>query len=326
MRGIYNNKSGHTSESWRVIDSVLYYAVYSVVKLLSLLPFTLLYLLSDALFFPLYYLVRYRRKVVHRNLKESFPAKTDEEIMLIEKRFYHFFIDVVLESCKLLSISPEEMKRRMNFVNMDILREMLAGGKSVSVFLGHYGNWEWISSSGLWFDKPGTVAQVYHPLRNKPVDRIMLKIRRRMGNACVEMTKTVRYVAELKDSGTPRIMGLIADQSPAKNGLKHFLRFLNHEVPVLTGSEKVTKHFGLDAVFLGMKRVKRGYYECNLSMLHENPASLPDYELTRLFFERLEAEIERQPECYLWSHKRFKYARNKNEHVEQATSIELYAQ
>lgn len=286
----------------------MYHLLFFVVKLVSYIPFRLLYVLSDILFYPLYYVVRYRRKIVRKNLTESFPEKSPAEIKRIERKFYRFFVDTALESCKLLSISPEEMRRRVRFVNADEVNAILREGRSISVFLGHYGNWEWISSSGLWLTKDARSVQIYHKLRNRTMDRLLLRLRERLGNRCVDMYHTVRFIATESKGPKPLIIGFIADQSPKKHEVKHFLDFLNHRVPVLTGTEKITKHYGYEAMFIGMKRVGRGYYECEFSFLHDDPKSLPDFELTALYYRRLEQEIRQQPELYLWSHNRFKHA------------------
>lgn len=276
--------------------------------MLSHIPFGVLYVLSDILFFPFYHIIRYRRKIVRKNLTESFPEKSEEEIVGIEKRFYHSFIDIALESCKLMSISPEEISRHIKFTNVDIANDDLAQGKSVSLFMGHYGNWEWVTSLSLSLYKGAVLAQIYRRLSNKAMDRIMREMRERMGSLCVEMRETVRFMAREKSEGRPCIIGFIADQSPKRRDSKHYMEFLNHSVPVQTGTEKATKHFGYKALFVGMKRVRRGYYECELTKLHDNPESLPDFELTNLYFKRLEREIMQRPELYLWTHNRFKYA------------------
>ncbi len=215
---------------------------------------------------------------------------------------------MALESCKMISIPPEEIKRRMKFTNVELANEMLRDGKSVSLFLGHYGNWEWIVSMTLWLHKDAVPAQIYHKLRNKAMDKIMRRMRERSGSVCVDMYKTVRYMANAASDSKPYIIGFIADQSPKKREVKHFVHFLNHEVPVLTGTEKATKHFGYKALFTSVKRVNRGYYECEFSLLHDAPETLPDFELTALYFRRLEQEIVQCPELYLWSHNRFKHA------------------
>ena len=288
--------------------SLNYYMLLSAAWIVSLIPFAVLHLLSDILFFPLYYVARYRRRVVRKNLVESFPEKSTAEIVAIEKRFYHSFIDVILESFKLLSISPKKMMRHMKFVNIDLINGLTAQGKSVSVFIGHYGNWEWLASMGLVLENNPIEAHVFHKLHNEATDRLMRKMRSRFGHVNVDMYKTARFIASAAREARPCTMGYIADQSPKYGDSKHFIPFLNHSTPVLTGTEKLTKHFKYEAAFVGMRRVRRGYYECRFSLLHPDPKSLPDFELTRLYYSKLEAEIRECPELYLWTHNRFKHA------------------
>ncbi len=293
-------------------DRLYYYAILFFIKCISYIPFRVIYAVSDILYYPFYYIIRYRRKIVRKNLTESFPDKSIDEIIRIERKFYHFFIDMAFESCKLISISPEKLYQRMKFTNIDVANEKLSKGESVAIFLGHYGNWEWMTSISLWLYKDTVIAQIYRKLRNKAMDKIMRKVRERTGNTCVEMRKTVRYMANAAVDSRPYLIGFIADQSPKRREAKHFVQFLNHNIPVLTGTEKTIKHYGYNPLFLTMKRVKRGYYECELTPLHDNPKSLPDFELTELYFQQLEHEIQQCPEFYLWTHNRFKYAISNN--------------
>lgn len=285
-----------------------YYVLLCSVALISCIPFKILYFLSDILYYPVYFIFRYRRKVVRKNLTESFPDKSLKEIIRREKGFYHFLIDTTLESCKLISIRPKEMKRRIRFPNIEVTNEKLRTSRYVSVFMGHYGNWEWVSTISLWLYTGTVPVQIYKKLSNSAVDKIMKKLRERWGNVCVDMHQTVRYIANVANDSRPYIIGFIADQSPRKRESKHFIQFLNHNTPVLTGPEKIIKHYGHEAFFLSIRRVKRGYYECELSPLHDAPASLPNFELTSLYYRRLEQEIVDHPEFYLWSHKRFRHA------------------
>lgn len=288
----------------------MYYFIYFIIKTLSYIPFWMLYAISDIMYYPLYYVIRYRREIVRKNLTESFPEKSLSEIITIEKKFYRFFMDMLLESCKIASISPNEMRKRMKFVNIDKTNKLLDEGKSLAFFMGHFCNWEWMTSVGLWIKDDVVCAQVYHKLINETFDKIIKQMRERMGNICVEMRHTARFVASMKAENRACMVALIADQSPKRRQIKHYVKFLNHMVPVLVGPEKIANHFGYMPIFVNAKRVKRGCYECEFSMLHNDPTSLPDYKLTDLYFERLEDEIRKHPECYLWTHNRFKYAKN----------------
>ena len=266
-------------------------------------------MISDCLFYLIYYVARYRRKVVRTNLTESFPGKDLKEIKSIEKKFYRFFTDNLLESCKMTTISQEEIKRRMNFKNMDAFNADLKAGKSISLYLGHFGNWEWCSSIPLHFIDGITSAQIYHQLRNKNIDKLILRNRERMGATCIEMRKTARYINEQVKEHRVCVTGFIADQSPRMKDVRYFLPFLNHQVPVLVGTEKLTKHYDFAAWFVRVKRVRRGFYEADVIRMHEDPKTLPDYELTGIYFRMLEEVIQAQPELYLWSHRRFKHAK-----------------
>lgn len=287
---------------------MMYHLLSFLLKLISYIPFGVLYVLSDGLYYILYYIIRYRRKIVRKNLTESFPTLKGKEILQVEKTFYRYFTDQVLESCKMATISPEEMKKHMKFVNIEEANKTFQGGKSIALYMGHYGNWEWVSSIPLWVSEGVTAVQIYHKLRNDNMDRLILNQRERLGALSVEMRKTARYITEITNSNQLSIIGFIADQSPKKKEVRHFLPFLHHSTPVLVGTEKIVKHYGFEAWFLDMKRVKRGYYEAELIRMHENPASLPDFELTAIYFRMLENMIQERPELYLWTHNRFKHA------------------
>lgn len=291
---------------------MMYHLLSFFLKLLSYIPFGVLYFLSDGLFCLLYYVIRYRRRIVRKNLTESFPEKSERDILQLEKKFYHFFTDQVLESCKMASISPEEIKRRMTFKNMEKVNAVLREGKSIALYMGHYGNWEWVSSFPLWLEENVLAVQIYHKLSNENMDRLILHNRGRMGAISVEMRKTARYITEMAMKNKVGIVGFIADQSPKKKESRHFLHFLNHEAPVLTGTEKMIKHYGFEAWFLDMKRVKRGYYEAELIQINDNPQAVPDFELTAVYFRMLEQMIWNCPELYLWTHNRFKHALKKD--------------
>lgn len=287
---------------------MMYHLLSFLLKLISYIPFRALYVLSDGLYYLLYYIIRYRRKIVRKNLTESFPTLKGKEILQVEKKFYRYFTDQVLESCKMATISPEEMKKHMKFTNIEAANAVFKEGKSIALYMGHYGNWEWISSIPLWVAEGVTSVQIYHKLRNDNTNRLILNMRERLGAISVEMRKTARYITEITNTNQVSVIGFIADQSPKKKEVRYFLPFLHHRTPILVGTEKIVKHYGFEAWFLDMKRVKRGYYEAELIRIHEEPASLPDFELTEIYFRMLEKMIQERPELYLWTHNRFKHA------------------
>lgn len=289
---------------------MMYYILLFCLKLISHIPFRIQYVFSDILYFPFYYLVRYRRKLVRRNLTESFPEKSQKEIVRIEKRFYQYFLDTIFESIKLLTMSPEEMRRRAVFKNAEAVNAFLDSGKPVALYIGHYGNWEWITTVGLCLSHKAQLIQIYHKFKGNAMERIMRELRERMGNKSVLRDETVRFIANAVKQHVTLCVGFLSDQSPKRRESKFFIPFLHHNVPVLTGTEKLVKHFGYAAFYLTARRIRRGYYEYEFIPLCDDSRSLPDFDLTCRYFERLEQEIQREPELYLWSHNRFKYAKD----------------
>ena len=297
----------------RVKENLQYYSLKSGWYLLSLLPFRIMYLISDGLFFLIFYIIRYRRKLVRKNLSESFPEKGIKEISHIEKRFYHFFTDYVFETCKLATISKKEMMRRMIFTNIDVIESEISQGKSVTLFLGHYCNWEWISSLPMYISTPFTAGQVYQEIKNVAVDRLFLENRGKFGSNSVELNHIARWAnMQIKNNHTIAV-GYIADQSPHWHSMNHWIHFLNHETSAFIGPEKITKKYDFQAYFIDIKRPKRGCYQAEFIKLHDDPKSLPDFELTDIYFSVLEKTIHRDPTLYLWTHNRFKRTREEYE-------------
>lgn len=284
-----------------------YHLLRIIIKALAVMPFWLLYGVAAVAYVIIYYVVGYRRKVVRRNLTECFPEKTPSEIKALERRFYRNFADQILEACKMSGMSAEQMSRHMRFVNIDEVNASLRAGRSVGLFLGHYGNWEWVSSMPIVLEKGAVTAQIYHKLRNEAFDRIMLENRAVFGATNVEMHKTARFIKQLSDEGRPGIIGFIADQSPGKREARDFIPFLRHSTPVLTGTEKIIRHFGYEAWFVDIYKLRRGYYEARFIKMHANPRELPEMKLTEMYYRMLEEMICREPELYLWTHNRFKH-------------------
>ena len=200
---------------------VVYYIVFFFWYLLSLLPLRFLYIFSDVLYYPLYYCIRYRRKVVRQNLTGSFPDKNEKELIRIEKQFYHFFCDYMIETIKLFSISKKQLKRRMTFGGIDeIVKKLEEENKNFCfIYLGHYCNWEWIASLPYWVPEDILCGQIYHPLYNKAFDRLFLRLRNQFGGECISMKETLRRIIELKRAKQKTIIGFISDQAPKWNSI-----------------------------------------------------------------------------------------------------------
>ncbi|KXB84083.1 lipid A biosynthesis (KDO)2-(lauroyl)-lipid IVA acyltransferase [Prevotella sp. DNF00663] len=280
---------------------------FGVFYTLSLLPFRVLYCISDIAYLLVYRLLRYRREIVRKNLSTAFPDKNEAEIAHIERRFYHWFCDYTLEAIKLLSISDTELKHRFTIQNSQEIIECFDNGQSVAAILGHYCNWEWLSCVGMELPKESRCGLVYHPLSNHFFDELFRRIRSSQANGVpIPKQDTLRYLLAYKQQGINSFFGYISDQTPKWENIHLWLPFLNHDTPVFTGSERLMRKLNNAVYYVEMSRPRRGYYTCTYHLITKMPNELPEYEITRRFFELLEQTIRRNPEYYLWSHNRWK--------------------
>ena len=286
-----------------------YYVLLSIWYLISLLPFWVLYGVSDFLYLIAYRLWGYRRKLVRRHLAECFPEMDDAGRRKIEREYYHWFCDYIVETLKLLSIRKEHLMRRMKFENVDRVKQSFDEGRNVSLFLGHYCNWEWVSSIPVHFEEHHdkvVFGQIYHKLENEAMDQVFLKLRGRMGAVSIPMAETLRKIVDIRRQKKQWIIGFIADQVPMWNNIHLWLDFLHHDTPVFSGTERIARKFDSDVYYLDIRRERRGYYVVRYVLMAEHAASQPEGELTRSYFSHLEKSIRRQPAFYLWTHNRWK--------------------
>ena len=290
------------------LQNIVYSPLYLWFKLHALLPLRVLYLLADLLYVPLYYVIRYRRKLVFENMRNSFPDKSEKKLRRLEKQFYHHFCDYIVETIKLLHISEREMRRRMVFEQAEIIDRLLAQNRSIILLLGHFGNWEWITSIPLWFHHPDTfLKQIYRPLDNKWFDRLFLKLRSRFGTSCIAKKDTLRAMLEMKRSGRPSVTGFISDQTPSPTNIHHWTHFLSQDTPVLTGFEKIARKGDFAVLYVDVEIVRRGYYKATIREITLTPNELPEFEITDRYTTLMEKTILRNPWAWLWTHKRWKY-------------------
>ena len=296
---------------------ILYYIVYGLWYMLSLLPLRVHYVLSDVIFLLLYHILGYRKKVVRTNLRTSFPEKSQEELKQIERDFYHFFCDYMVESVKMMTISEQEMRRRMVFKNMEAVDNILAEGQSIALYLGHYCNWEWVTSLPLWLPANIQPGQIYHPIENRLTDQLFLRARQHFNSLCIPMQDTLRRLLEFTKSNRPMIIGYISDQKPHWVNIHHWVDFLNHDTPGLTGTERIVRKLNHAVFYIDMQRKHRGYYEAELRLITRHPQQMHEFEITDIYYQMLEKTIRRAPAYWLWSHDRWKRTREEfNERFE----------
>lgn len=277
-----------------------------ILKLLGLTPFWLLYFISDIIFICCFYLIRYRKKTVMRNLKNSFPEKSNQEIKLISRQFYRHFGDLVVETIKAFQMSEDTFQRRFNFINPQVLNQLYEQGKSVALLSGHYGNWEWtIALPKLLKHR---VNVIYRPIQDETFDEFMKKSRSRFGMKMMAARISGRTMLEHERSGIRSVTYYLTDQTALKD-TDYWMMFLNQETAVFPGAEIMASKFGQAVVFMNIQKVRRGYYEVVFTRLFDDASTTERYEVTKTHTKFLEEIIRKRPELWLWSHKRWKHKR-----------------
>jgi len=292
------------------MQAIGFYLALPFLYLISILPFPLLYLFSDFVFVLLYYVIGYRKKVVTENLRNSFPEKSEKEISELCRKFFRYFSDMSLEILKTLTISQESMLRHCRFDESSaaLLKKFHEEKKSIIVVLGHLGNWEW-GGNAFSIQCKQQLYVIYHPLQNKYFDKLIVGMRTRFGTKLIKMQNTFREM--LANKKNINATAFIADQTPHPENA-YWATFFNQDTPVFRGTETIARKLNYPIVFTNVKKIKRGYYTVSAEILFENPAALREGEITEMHTRKLEEEIRKQPETWLWSHKRWKHKRVNN--------------
>ena len=282
-----------------------------LIGIFSLLPLSVLYVLADYLIYPLVrYVVRYRLKLVRKNIRLSFPEKTEAEQNAIVNAFYHHFADLLVEIIYGYRVSDEEMRERVCFENMELLEELARKNHGVIAYLGHMCNWEWIADVGKQFmDKSIVEYNVYRKQKNAKVDHAMLLLRSKRGGECVEKNVLLRKLVQLRHVDHPYVVGLIADQKPSPRNAHVWTTFLNQDTAFLDGGEVLARKFGLGVVYANITSPKRGHYHVHFELITDNPTALPENTITLTYARMIENNICQQPERWLWTHNRWKWSR-----------------
>jgi len=279
----------------------------AVLNSYSRLPMSFHYFMSDWVVFPLvYHVVKYRRKVVRKNLLKCFPEKTEQERLTIELNFYHWFSDLAVEIIKVHSISAYEIKQRVQYVNLDEVKASLKEHDFALCYLSHYGNWEWMIALPLLLDGYGE-CQIYHPMRNKVFDQWFLDNRSKFGAVNIKMKETLRKLMTIRKENR-FAFGCIADQLPKEQNVHHTVQFLGIETKVFTGSEQLGRKLNMSFFYSKVSRPERGKYVIEFQRMDQGAVD-PDaseFAYTDEYFRRFEQDVKEHPELWLWTHDRWK--------------------
>ena len=279
--------------------------LFKIIILFSKLPLRILYWLSDFIFVILYFVVGYRKKVVFQNLKNSFPEKSDSELKIIRKKFYHNFCDYLVETLKSFTITSHELRVRVQYLNQDIFHEAKSENKNVILLAGHIFNWEWFNAFATVVPQEKSFP-VYRKVQSSFWEQKVKEIRNRFGNHALEAKEVIRHIFKNANDGNSVYM-FVADQTPHVSEVTYGLNFLHQKTPAFVGYDKLSTRMDLAFVYCEMKKVKRGYYQINSYRIEPDGEKFEEYEVVKKFHKMLETTINKRPDNYLWSHRRWKY-------------------
>lgn len=284
---------------------ISYILLYPIVISMSRLPFWVIYRISDILYFFIYYIIRYRKKIVFNNLQLVFPEKSEKEITQIAKEFYAHFGDMLLESVKTFSMNEQEFEKRYHFKNHEIFLELAKKEKSIALVGAHYANWEW----GILLNKkmPHQFFGAYTKLKNPYFDALIRKSRGKFGSILMATNETSALVRNNINHHILSAYVLVSDQSPMIQKAQYWRNFMGIKVPVHTGAENLAKKYDLAIVFFDVEKIKRGYYEVTFKLIAEDASKYKNFEITDKYIDIVEAQIKRKPSLYFWTHKRWKH-------------------
>jgi len=282
-------------------NKIGYYFFNAFLYFLKIIPFKIIYLISDGVYLLLYYIIGYRKSVVRKNIDKCFPEKSLKEKKQIERNFYKNLADLILESLKGYTISKEEAIKRIKIKNPELLNQYYENNKSVIIAFGHIGNWEMAFASIKHYLKHQPIV-LYKPLSNTYINKLIKEKRERFGSTLLSIKQKLSFSSFEKK---PMAIYMLADQY-ATGKRKALANFFNSETSFLFGIEFFAKRYDYPVIYANLKKVKRGFYEAEFSLITENPKKTQQNEITQKYATLLEQSIRQQPEIWMWSHKRWK--------------------
>ncbi|OXA97293.1 lysophospholipid acyltransferase family protein [Flavobacterium hercynium] len=287
------------------MQRLIYLIAYPILLIISILPFRILYILSDFVFFFVYYVFGYRKKVVRENLALALPHLSAKERLVIEKKSYSHLCDMFLEMIKTMGISNKEIDKRFVFKNLEVYKSLEKEGKSIALMCSHYASYEWVISMNSKIEYEGYA--LYKPIQNKYFDNLVRKIRSKFKAHLLPIDKSILLIDNNFHKNIKSLYGFASDQSPIVRLNTYWTKFMDIEVPVYVGAEMLSKKFDMNVIFLKVKKLKRGFYEAEFEIISTNVKEVPNFGITDMYLRKVEDQIMEAPEYYFWTHNRWKH-------------------
>ena len=273
------------------------------IRLLSHLPWKVIYGLSALVIWCLRHVFRYRVRVARQNLRRCFPDRSEAQIDRLLWQNYRHLAQVVAEFFKTATMSAEELRSRVTLVNLERVHAETRAGRSVLLLGAHQCNWEWsLHAVALQVGAPMEAA--YKPLHDAKADRELRKMRCRFGARLIAAKKLLREIARRRDM--VRAVALIADQVPASSDGRLWLNFLGCDTAFYPGPGEIARSTGYAAFFAAMSRTRRGHYQIDFQPICAADERLDPKAFTARYARLLEALIRENPADWTWTHRRWK--------------------
>ena len=290
------------------MNLLVYIISYPFIWLISRLNFSTIYLISDILYYLLYYVFSYRKRVVRENLKLAFPELSNDKRREIERKAFRNLTDVFLETFKSTNMKEDELKKRFVFKNPELIERIYNNKQDVIVMCSHYCCWEWVF--GVRNTSNFKINAIYKQLSNKYFDKLTKSRRSQYGANMIKTKDTFREISKKSKLKELNWYGFASDQSPKKSKALYWNNFLNNWVPIHIGAEVIAKKYNMAIVFMDVQKIRRGYYEASFSLITDKPKDFKDFQLTDKYIELVEKQVKNKPEYYTWTHRRFKHRQN----------------
>jgi len=274
-----------------------------IIKLIAALPLPVLYSFSRPLYVLLFYIIRFKRDIAKNNIYNSFPTLDPEEKYKLLKAHYKNYSEVVFEIIKSFNMKPEEILEHVEFENTEEIEKHLQQEQTVLLTLAHQSNLEWaILAVNQKLNFP--LENIYKPLHKQWANELTIEESERF-NITLMPAKTC--VTELiKRTKQTRIVAITPDQAPRRRDDAYWTTFLNQQTPFYLGLEKIATLFKYPVFFLQFERIKRGQYKAKFKLLCAPPYEKDSNVVLKEYVSAVEEQIHKQPQDWLWTHKRWK--------------------
>jgi KDO2-lipid IV(A) lauroyltransferase len=253
----------------------------------------------------LFYAVdRRHRRIALQNVAAAFPWKPEAERRALVRNVFGHFGRLLFELLKISSLSRDDILSRVEFEGGDRVTEAHAKGRGVLFFTGHFGYWEIQAIAHAAAYAP--IGVLARPLDNHHLHDLLERMRGCTGNWVIYRRGAMRRV--LKSLGGNHGVAMLIDQHiQAPHAVT--VSFFDRPAATTLALGMLALRTGAPVVPVFALPLTAGRYR----LVYERPVDPPaddSPEAIREFTQRctnvLEMQVRRQPELWLWMHRRWR--------------------